>query len=199
MPASSRIYIVVASGESVNSSLTPSPAEMLVSSSKFIRGIAAVAVVVAAARPAVAQQADSTKRTTLAPVRVSVTRETARSTLDLPFALSRLAIDSVRPGIRRASLTEMLLGVPGLAISNRHNPSQEPRLAVRGLVLPPQAETKETAKHRSSRRDVWRRDIGRHDSRDWMICKCEKIPLASPEPWWFCSCEHCSNTPCTNH
>lgn len=83
--------------------------------------------------PALGASAQDSIQTRLEPVRVTVTRESARSTLDLPFAISRLAIDSARTGIRRASLTEMLLAVPGLAISNRFNPSQDPRLAVRGF------------------------------------------------------------------
>lgn len=82
---------------------------------------------------AVAQAQDSTG-TRLEPVRVTVTRDAAaRSVLDLPFGLSRLVVDSARSGIRRASFTELLLGVPGLAISNRYNPTQDPRLAVRGF------------------------------------------------------------------
>jgi iron complex outermembrane recepter protein len=84
----------------------------------------------ALASPAAAQ--DSTARR-LQPVRVTVTRESARSVLDLPFGVSRLQVDSGRTGIRRASLTEMLLNVPGLAVSNRYNPTQDPRLAVRGF------------------------------------------------------------------
>ena len=70
---------------------------------------------------------------TLAPVRVTVSRDAARSTLEVPFAISRLALDSARAGTRRASLTEVLLFVPGLAVSNRYNPTQDPRLAIRGF------------------------------------------------------------------
>ena len=70
---------------------------------------------------------------TLAPVRVTVSRDAARSTLEVPFAISRLALDSARAATRRASLTEVLLFVPGLAVSNRYNPTQDPRLAIRGF------------------------------------------------------------------
>jgi iron complex outermembrane receptor protein len=69
----------------------------------------------------------------IAPVQVTVTREAARSTFDLPFALTRLTIDSTRLGTRRSSLTELLLFVPGVTAFNRFNPSQDPRLAVRGF------------------------------------------------------------------
>ncbi|MEO6446112.1 MAG: TonB-dependent receptor [Gemmatimonadaceae bacterium] len=86
----------------------------------------------AMALPAVAGGQDSTARR-LEPVRVTVSRDAARSVLDLPFGVSRIAVDSARQGIRRASLTEMLLTVPGLAVSDRFNPTQDPRLAVRGF------------------------------------------------------------------
>ena len=86
---------------------------------------------IVAAHPATGQ--DSTGSMRLQAVRVTVTRESSRSVLDLPFGVSRLSIDSSRAGIRRASLTEMLMDVPGLAISNRYNPTQDPRLAVRGF------------------------------------------------------------------
>jgi iron complex outermembrane receptor protein len=78
-----------------------------------------------------AQNPDSA--TTLAGVRVTVSRDAARSPLELPFGLSRLALDSARGGIRRASLTEALLFVPGVSVSHRFNPTQDPRLAIRGF------------------------------------------------------------------
>jgi iron complex outermembrane receptor protein len=69
----------------------------------------------------------------LAGVRVTVSRDAARSPLELPFALSRLALDSTRGGTRRASLTEALLFMPGVSVSHRYNPTQDPRLAIRGF------------------------------------------------------------------
>ena len=92
------------------------------------------AVVAAVVWPiaAAGQQRDST-RTELAPVRVTVTRDAARSTFDLPYSLSRVNVDSARSGARRGSLTDILLGVPGLVSSNRHNPTQDPRVSVRGF------------------------------------------------------------------
>jgi iron complex outermembrane receptor protein len=71
--------------------------------------------------------------TTLAGVRVTVSRDAARSPLELPFGLTRLALDSARAGTRRASLTEALLFVPGVSVSHRYNPTQDPRLAIRGF------------------------------------------------------------------
>ena len=69
----------------------------------------------------------------LGAVRVTVSRDAARSTLDLPFAVSRLELDSTRAATRRASLTEALLFVPGVSVSHRYNPTQDPRLAIRGF------------------------------------------------------------------
>lgn len=86
---------------------------------------------VSIAGPAAAQDPDSV--TSLSTVRVTVSRETARPTLDVPFALSRLDIEAARGATRRSSLTELLLSVPGVSVSNRHNPTQDPRLAIRGF------------------------------------------------------------------
>ena len=80
-----------------------------------------------------AQKADSTRVQPLLPISVSVTRDAMRSTLELPFALARVTPDSLHPGLRRASLGEFVFGIPGLQVSERNNPSQDPRLAVRGF------------------------------------------------------------------
>ena len=70
---------------------------------------------------------------TLAGVRVTVSRDAARTPLELPFGLTRLPLDSARAATRRASLTEALLFVPGVSLSHRHNPTQDPRLTIRGF------------------------------------------------------------------
>ena len=70
---------------------------------------------------------------TLAGVRVTVSRDAARTPLELPFGLTRLPLDSARAATRRASLTEALLFVPGVSVSHRHNPTQDPRLTIRGF------------------------------------------------------------------
>jgi len=97
--------------------------------------VAAAVAMLLAGTSARAQQRDTATAAprALQAVRVTVSRESARSVLDLPFGVSRLSADSARTGIRRASLTELLLNVPGLAVSNRHNPTQDPRLAIRGF------------------------------------------------------------------
>lgn len=71
--------------------------------------------------------------TTLPPVVVTVTRDVARSPLELPFAITRLDPDSMRPGLRNLSADETLLLVPGVSVANRNNPTQDPRIAVRGF------------------------------------------------------------------
>lgn len=79
--------------------------------------------------------ADSTRRRAaqaLQQVRVTVTRDAARSPLELPFAWSRASIDD-RPALRRSSVADLLLGVPGVQVQERANPSQDPRIAVRGF------------------------------------------------------------------
>lgn len=80
-----------------------------------------------------AQTTDSTRVQPLQPVSVTVTRDALRSTLELPFALARVTPDSLHPGLRRGSLGELLLGIPGVQVQERNNPSQDVRLAVRGF------------------------------------------------------------------
>ena len=78
---------------------------------------------------------DSVKRrpTTLDPVIVSVTRGLATSPLDAPFAMTVLTPDLSRPGQRHVALDESLALVPGLVAANRTNPSQDPRISIRGF------------------------------------------------------------------
>ena len=84
-----------------------------------------------ASRGAWAQEASAP--TTLPPVVVTVTRDVARSPLELPFAVTRLDTDSLRPGLRNLTADETLLLVPGVSVANRNNPTQDPRIAVRGF------------------------------------------------------------------
>ena len=53
--------------------------------------------------------------------------------LDLPFSVTVQTPDSQRPGQRHLSLDETLLLIPGLTVSNRNNPSQDPRISIRGF------------------------------------------------------------------
>jgi iron complex outermembrane receptor protein len=71
--------------------------------------------------------------TKLPPVEVTVTRDAARPTLELPYALSRIDPDSVRPALRHVSFDEMLLALPGVTVANRNNPTQDPRISIRGF------------------------------------------------------------------
>nr|MDQ6926662.1 Plug domain-containing protein [Candidatus Eremiobacteraeota bacterium] len=89
----------------------------------------AVVAMLAGARP-LASQGDTPK---LAPVTVSVTRDRARSSLDLPYAISVERPDSSRPGQRHLALDEMLLLIPGVTVANRYNPTQDPRVSIRGF------------------------------------------------------------------
>lgn len=76
---------------------------------------------------------DTLRAQALGAVRVTVTRETARSPLELPFAATRLFPDATRPALRRTGIGDLLLAVPGVVVQDRANPSQDPRLAIRGF------------------------------------------------------------------
>lgn len=78
-------------------------------------------------------EAQDSVATRIAPVRVTVTRDAARSPFELPYAVTRLSVDDERDGTRRANLTELLLHVPGVSVVHRFNPTQDPRLSVRGF------------------------------------------------------------------
>ena len=68
----------------------------------------------------------------LAPV-VTVTRESGRSSLDVPFAISTTEPDSMRPGQTHTAFDETLLLLPGVTVANRDNPTQDPRISIRGF------------------------------------------------------------------
>jgi iron complex outermembrane receptor protein len=76
---------------------------------------------------------DTTGVATLPTVVVTVTRDVARTALELPFAITRFNLDSLRPGLRNLSADETLMLVPGVSVANRNNPTQDPRIAVRGF------------------------------------------------------------------
>ncbi|MEP6690615.1 MAG: TonB-dependent receptor [Gemmatimonadaceae bacterium] len=92
-------------------------------------GAMVVALVLAWARP-LASQRDTSR---LAPITVSVTRDHARSPLDLPYAISVVRPDSNRPGQRHLTIDELLLLLPGITVANRYNPAQDPRISIRGF------------------------------------------------------------------
>src|SRR3954471_4530478 len=78
-------------------------------------------------------RAQDTATTRLQPVVVEVGRGTRKSLLDLPYAVTAQTPDSMRPGQRHLGLDEALWLVPGLTVSNRNNPSQDPRISIRGF------------------------------------------------------------------
>ncbi|HUO52538.1 MAG TPA: TonB-dependent receptor [Gemmatimonadaceae bacterium] len=100
--------------------------------------LAAAAALAACALPAAAQRGDSAAPpardsvTRLAPV-VTVARGGRRSTLDLPYAISRTRPDSARPGQRHVQLSETALALNGAVIADRTNPAQDPRVSIRGV------------------------------------------------------------------
>lgn len=94
--------------------------------------VVAGAVALLVFHPARAQTQD-TAATRLEPVIVEIARGSHRSPLDLPFAISVQTPDSSRPGQRHLSLDETLWLTPGLSVSNRNNPSQDPRISIRGF------------------------------------------------------------------
>ncbi|MDB4911000.1 MAG: TonB-dependent outer rane transport protein, partial [Gemmatimonadetes bacterium] len=80
------------------------------------------------------QRQDSMARTIhrLAPV-VTVSRDVGRSVLDLPYAITSVRPDSLRPGQQHLSADQTFFGLPGVIVANRNNPSQDVRIAVRGF------------------------------------------------------------------
>jgi iron complex outermembrane receptor protein len=78
--------------------------------------------------PAAAQ--DSVAR--LPPV-VTITRDVGRSALDLPFAITETRPDSARPGQTHMLVDQTLFLLPGVTVANRNNPSQDPRISIRGF------------------------------------------------------------------
>ena len=86
--------------------------------------------------PLAAQQRDSARADSAAQalqsVRVTVTRDAARSPFELPFALSTAPL-TARPALRRTGVSDLLLAVPGVQVQDRANPAQDQRIAMRGF------------------------------------------------------------------
>ena len=81
----------------------------------------------------VVQDSVSARRVILKPLVITVARGGSTAPLDAPFAMSILRPDSTRPGQRHTALDESLALVPGLTAVNRTNPSQDPRISIRGF------------------------------------------------------------------
>lgn len=90
---------------------------------------------IAAVPSLVHAQVDTVRRagTRLEAATVEVARDPERSVLALPFAITRVTPDSLRPGLRRATVGELLFAVPGVQVQPRNNPTQDARIAVRGF------------------------------------------------------------------
>lgn len=69
---------------------------------------------------------------TLPTVRVTATREGPRAPLELPYAITTVKPDSLA-ALRRLGVDELLFAVPGVALANRQNPTQDPRVSIRGF------------------------------------------------------------------
>src|SRR5881394_2237852 len=77
--------------------------------------------------------AQDTSVAKLLPPVVTVTRQPARSPLDLPFGITASMPDSLRPGQAHVAADQALFMIPGLTVANRTNPSQDVRVSVRGF------------------------------------------------------------------
>ena len=64
---------------------------------------------------------------------VVVTRDAKRSALELPYAITTTTLEQRVPGITRTQADQVLAFIPGLTLANRGNPSQDPRLSIRGF------------------------------------------------------------------
>src|SRR3954463_6104177 len=67
------------------------------------------------------------------PPMVTVTRQPARSPMDLPFGISTATPDSLRPGQAHVAADQALAMIPGITVANRSNPSQDVRVSIRGF------------------------------------------------------------------
>ena len=97
------------------------------------RGAAALLVAALVAPAAAGAQQTDTVATRLPVVEVTVSRERGRQPLELPFAITTLRPDSLRPGQRLLGLDDALFLAPGVAAASRNNPTQDPRVSIRGF------------------------------------------------------------------
>jgi iron complex outermembrane recepter protein len=83
--------------------------------------------------PSLAAAQDAPEPPRLPTIEVTGTREGGRSPMDVPFAVTRVTPDSLRPGQSRTSIDEILADVPGVLSTDRANPAQDPRISIRGF------------------------------------------------------------------
>jgi len=73
---------------------------------------------------------DSARAAVLPAVKIAVTRDPRAGILTAPYAISvsrRDALDA------RGQMQDVLAGVPGVFVTNRNNPTQDPRIVIRGV------------------------------------------------------------------
>src|SRR6476660_9693978 len=99
----------------------------------ILRGSFPLGLAISVLGTAAYAQDSTSSKTTLDTVFVTVTRGLSTTPLDAPFAMTVLKPDSARPGQRHTALDESLSLVPGLTAVNRTNPSQDPRISIRGF------------------------------------------------------------------
>ena len=76
--------------------------------------------------------AQDTTRAALPTVNVTATREGPRSAIELPYAVTLTRPDTLA-ALRKTGVDELLFAVPGVALANRQNPAQDPRVSIRGF------------------------------------------------------------------
>ncbi|MEX1187397.1 MAG: TonB-dependent receptor [Gemmatimonadaceae bacterium] len=84
----------------------------------------------ALAQDSTAAPRDSARTTVLPAVEIAVTRDPRAAILTAPYAVSvsrRNALDA------RGQMQDVLAGIPGLFVANRNNPTQDPRIVIRGV------------------------------------------------------------------
>lgn len=89
-----------------------------------------VSPAVALAQDSTATPRDSARTTVLPAVEIAVTRDPRAAIPTAPYAISvsrRNALDA------RGQMQDVLAGMPGVFVANRHNPTQDPRIVIRGV------------------------------------------------------------------
>lgn len=85
---------------------------------------------VALAQDSTTAPRDSARTTVLPAVEIAVTRDPKAAILTAPYAISvsrRNALDA------RGQMQDVLAGMPGLFVAHRNNPTQDPRIVIRGV------------------------------------------------------------------
>jgi iron complex outermembrane receptor protein len=100
--------------------------------STLVRRAFAAALPLAALATAPPLGAQDSTRARLPAMRVTATREGPRAPLDLPYAVTVTRPDTLA-AMRRAGVDELLFAIPGVALANRQNPAQDPRVSIRGF------------------------------------------------------------------